>query len=147
LSAMTCTAHAETTKDELAIRGIADSIVAAWNKGDGSAVAAVYSESGTLVAGDGRVTRGQEQIARYHDKLFDTMLKDTRLTVRVTSIKFLAAHIALMQTEGGILWPRESSLASHNRGIQSFVVVREAGAWRIALFQNTRVLGEQPSRS
>jgi uncharacterized protein (TIGR02246 family) len=62
----------------------------------------------------------------------------------VRSVRFLGADIALMQTEGGILWPGQQRLAPGNAGIQSFVTVKESGAWRVLLFQNTRVL---PKRS
>ncbi len=140
--AATCIAQGATSgtsDDEASIRAIVETIVSGWSKGEGSEVAAVYADDGTLVAGDGKVTRGRAEIAEYHDRLFAAFLKNTRLTVKVTRIHFLTAHIALMQTEGGILWPGESRLAKGNAGIQSFVVVKENGEWRIVLFQNTRV--------
>jgi uncharacterized protein (TIGR02246 family) len=137
LVALSCTAHG--AENELPIRTLVERIVVGWNQGSGEAVAAVYADNGTLVAGDGTVKRGREAIARYHEQQFGTSLKDTQLAVRVTSVRFLSKTIALMHSEGGILSPGETELAPGRRGIQSFVVIKTNGAWRVALFQNTRV--------
>lgn len=111
-----------------------------WNRGDGDAVASVYADDGVLVAGHGVVKRGRAQIASYHEDLFATAIKGTRLTAKVTNIRFLDATTVILQTEGGILWPGETTLASGNRGIQSFVAVKKDNQWRVVLFQNTRIL-------
>lgn len=126
--------------DEAALHALVQQIVDGWSNANGAVIAGVYAADGTLVAGDGTVTRGPGEIARYHDRQFQHFLKDTRLTVAVRSVQFLSEDVALMQTEGGILWPGQQQLAPGNRGIQSFVAVREDGTWRVRLFQNTRVL-------
>ena len=125
--------------DELAIRGIPAAIVDAWNRGDGTALASVYAPDGILVAGDGTVTRGVEKIARYHDAQFADFLKGTTLTVEVVDVRLLGPDIAMMQTTGGILWRGQTAFAPGNKGIQTFVVARENGAWRVKHFQNTRI--------
>jgi len=127
-------------QDDLLVRAIPQQIVDGWNRGDGHAVASVYAEDGVLVAGHGVVTRGRAQIASYHEALFANAIKGTRLTATVISIRFLDETTAILQTEGGILWPGESTLARGNRGIQSFVAVKQDNKWRVVLFQNTRVL-------
>ena len=129
--------------DEATLRAIPRTIVHGWNSGDGEAVASVYAEDGTLVAGHGVVTHGRSAIARYHDELFSGPNKGTRLTVTVTNVRFLDDDVAVLQTEGGILWPGETDLAPGNRGIQSFVVIKDAGTWKVVLFQNTRILASR----
>lgn len=126
--------------DEEAIRALPQRIVEGWSDASGKAIADVYADEGTLVAGDGTQKKGRTQIAEYHDRQFAGFLKGTRLTVEVRSVRFLSPNIALMQTEGGILWPGQQQLAPGNDGIQSFVALKERGAWRVLLFQNTRVL-------
>src|SRR5687767_3794104 len=138
-SAFAQSGTAETARDESTIRHIPQQIAVAWNKGSGSGIAAVYAHDGTLVAGDGKLTQGRSQIARYHDEQFAAFLKGTRLSVQVKSVRFLSPGVALMRTEGGILWPGQSELAPGNQGIQSFVVVKDNGVWRVTLFQNTRI--------
>lgn len=144
LFAASCLAQSGTigrAADEQLIRSIPDKIAAGWSKGDGRAIADVYAEGGTLVAGDGKVTQSRAEIARYHDQQFAAFLKGTRLTVEVKSLRFVSPDIAIMHTEGGILWPGEVQVAPRNRGVQSFVAVKNDGVWRITLFQNTRIRG------
>jgi uncharacterized protein (TIGR02246 family) len=132
-------ASANTT-DEALVRDIPRQIVEGWREGDGQAIAAVYADDGVLVAGHGVVLRGPTDIASYHNQQFGTELKGSKLTVQVTSVRFLEPDVVLLQTEGGILRPGQSQLAAGNRGIQSFVLVKRAGEWRVKLFQNTRIL-------
>ena len=131
------------TQEEAALRAVPRQIAEAWNRGDGSALGAVYAEDGVLVAGHGVVTRGRDHIASYHEQLFATSLRGTRLTVEVTSVRLLNQSTAVVQTEGGILWRGQTSLAPGNRGIQSFVLVKENAGWRVVLFQNTRIQDSQ----
>jgi uncharacterized protein (TIGR02246 family) len=132
-------AHSGPKADERAIRGIPDAIVEAWNRGDGKALASVYAPDGILVAGDGTVTRGVERIAAYHDAQFADFLKGTTLAVEVVDVRLLGPDIALMQTTGGIMWKGQTAFAPGNKGIQTFVVVREDAEWRVKHFQNTRI--------
>jgi uncharacterized protein (TIGR02246 family) len=138
--AATCVAAGAPSPDEEKLRGLVQQIVEGWSNANGDMIASVYAADGTLVAGDGTVTRGPGEIARYHDRQFQNFLKGTRLTVAVRGVHFLSEDVALMQTEGGILWPGQQQLAPGNSGIQSFIAVREDGTWRVRLFQNTRVL-------
>jgi uncharacterized protein (TIGR02246 family) len=140
MCAATCVAAGAPSPDEEKLRGLVQQIVEGWSNANGGMIASVYTADGTLVAGDGTVTRGPGEIARYHDRQFQNFLKGTRLTVAVRSVHFLSEDVALMQTEGGILWPGQQQLAPGNSGVQSFIAVREDGTWRVRLFQNTRVL-------
>lgn len=137
-------AHATRT-DEALVRDIPYQIAQGWSKGDGRAIAAVYATDGVLVAGHGVVLRGPTDIASYHDEQLASALKDSRLTIEITHVRFLEPDVVLMQTEGGILWPGKTQLAARDRGIQSFVVVKENGVWRVKLFQNTRILQRAPA--
>lgn len=133
-------AGATTASDEALVRDIPHRIVKGWGEGDGRAIAAVYADDGVLVAGHGVVLRGPTDIASYHNAQFGGDLKGSKLTVQVTSVRFLEPDVVVMQTEGGILRPGQTQLASGNRGIQSFVLVKRQGEWRVKLFQNTRIL-------
>jgi uncharacterized protein (TIGR02246 family) len=129
-----------TNTEELAVRALPQRIVDGWNRADGDALASVYAEDGILVAGHGVVKHGREQIASYHEELFATSIKGTRLTVEVVNVRFLDRTTAILQTKGGILWPGETTLAPRNVGIQSFVAVKNEAGWRVVLFQNTRIV-------
>ena len=132
------------SSDEASVRDIPQQIAEGWSNGDGRKIAAVYADDGVLVAGHGVVLRGPADIASYHNRQLASELKGSRLTVEVTSVRFLKPDVAVMQTEGGILWPGQTQLAAGNRGIQSFVVAKEGGVWRVKLFQNTRIQQRAP---
>ncbi len=121
------------------VRAIPQRIVDAWNRGDGPALAAVYAVDGVLVAGHGVVKQGRDEISAYHAEQFADQLRGTRLIVDVTDVRFLNADTAIIRTQGGILWPGEVDLAPRSKGIQSFVVIKLDEAWRVVLFQNTRI--------
>jgi uncharacterized protein (TIGR02246 family) len=139
-SATSCLAQALAAEDEALLRAIPQKIVDGWTGADGSSIAAVYAEAGMLVAGDGTMKRGRAQIADYHDQQFAGFLKGTRLSIKVTEVRLLRPNVAVLQTQGGILWPGQTTLAPGNYGIQSFIAVKDDGVWRLELFQNTRVL-------
>jgi uncharacterized protein (TIGR02246 family) len=132
-----------TSTEDLAVRALPQRIIDGWNRADGHALASVYAEDGILVAGHGVVKHGREQIASYHEELFATSIKGTRLTVEVLTVRFLDPNTAILQTKGGILWPGETTLAPSNVGIQSFIAVKREAGWRVVLFQNTRILSRR----
>lgn len=133
-------ARAAAPSDDALVRDIPLQIVKGWGEGDGGAIAAVYADDGVLVAGHGVVLRGPADIASYHNEQFGAALKGSKLTVQITSVRFIEPDVVVLQTEGGILRPGQTQLAAGNRGVQSFVLVKRDGEWRIKLFQNTRIL-------
>src|SRR5438309_11754190 len=62
---------------------IVDEVIAelarAWNAGDGAAWAASFAEDAEFVDVLGRVQRGREVIGAEHQKLFDTIYRDSWL--------------------------------------------------------------------
>ncbi|HXV84302.1 MAG TPA: SgcJ/EcaC family oxidoreductase [Candidatus Binatia bacterium] len=57
-----------------------------WNKGSGEAFAAPFAEDGHLVGFDGTHFKGRDEIAAFHQPLFDKWLKGTRLVGEVESV-------------------------------------------------------------
>ena len=53
-----------------------------WNKGIGQAFAESFSPDADLVGFDGTHITGRAQIAEFHQKLFDTYVKGSRLVGR-----------------------------------------------------------------
>jgi uncharacterized protein (TIGR02246 family) len=132
----------DTTKeaaDERRIRDLTQQLAEAWNRNDGAAYAAAFTEDCDYVAFDGTHLRGREQNARHHDRLFDGVLRGTRLVYEDVSVRFLTPDVAVMHGYGSVLMPWQSTVPRSRRSIQTYVVVKQDGAWRIAAFHNTRV--------
>src|SRR5262245_18851708 len=111
----------------------------AWNKGDARALADIFTEHGLLVSADGTHCDGQVEIDRYLGRLFAAHLRGSRFAAKVISVRFLGPDVALMHLEGDFWMAGTMEPASERRAVQSLVAVRNAGRWRVALFQATRM--------
>ena len=117
-----------------------------WNSGSGEAFAAVFTEDGDLVAFDGTPFTGREEIAPFHQELFDKWMKGTRLVGKVKDLRFLSPDVAVMHAVGSTVMLGKSEPSPERDSIETLVAVREGGEWRLAAFQNTRVrpMGPNP---
>jgi uncharacterized protein (TIGR02246 family) len=124
---------------EAAVRALYRQLMDAWNTGSGEAYAAPFAEDGDLIGFDGTHFKRREEIAPFHQRLFETHLKGTRLVGQVTSIRFLSPDVALMYAVGGTVMRGKSAPSPERDFIQTLVATKSGGEWRLAAFQNTRV--------
>jgi uncharacterized protein (TIGR02246 family) len=142
--------HEQTTTnhsaDEAAVRALYRELMDGWNRGSGEAFASVFTEDGDLVAFDGTHFEGREEIAPFHQQLFDKWLKGSRLVGQVKDVRFLRPDVALMHAVGSTVMRGKNEPSPERDSIQTLVAVREGGEWRLAAFQNTRVrpMGPNP---
>jgi len=132
--------------DENAIRGLVDRLSEAWGQGDGRAFAAVFAADADYVVFDGTRLKGRKAIGEAHQRLFDTVLKGTKLSGRVTGVRFLTPDVAVVHGEGGVLRPGEAEVSPRQRSVQSLVAVRRGGGWAVEAFHNTRLQPPGPPR-
>jgi uncharacterized protein (TIGR02246 family) len=125
--------------DEAAVRALYQQLMDGWNAGSGAAFAAPFAEDGDLVAFDGTHFKGRQEIVPFHQKLFETHLRGTRLVGKVASVRFLSPDVALMHAIGGTVMRGKTAPAPERDSIQTLVLRKYNGEWRIAAFQNTRV--------
>jgi uncharacterized protein (TIGR02246 family) len=125
--------------DEVAVRDLYQQLMDGWNRGSGEAFAAAFTEDGDLVAFDGTHFKGREEIAPFHEELFDKWLKGSRLVGKVKDVWFLSPGVALMHAVGSTVMRGKSEPSPERDSIQTLVAVRQDGEWRLAAFQNTRV--------
>ena len=127
-------------EEEAAVRALYQELMDGWNQGSGAAFAAVFTEDGDLVAFDGTHFKGREQIAPFHQQLFDKWLKGSRLVGQVKDARFLSPDVALMHAVGGTVMRGKSEPSPERDSIQTLVATRQEGdQWRLAAFQNTRL--------
>lgn len=124
--------------DEAAIRNLYQQLVDGWNAASGDAFAAPFEEDGDLVGFDGTHFKGRQEIALFHQHLFDMFLKGSRLVGKVRSVRFLASDVAVMHTVGGTVMAGQSDLEPERNSVQTLVAVKRNGKWSLAAFQNTR---------
>jgi uncharacterized protein (TIGR02246 family) len=115
--------------DEAAIRQSSQDFVAAYNKGDAKAVAALWTEAGECRDADGRTFVGRAAIEQAFGESFRGNPGATT-EVLVRSIRFPAKDLAI---EEGLL--RSSRGPKDLPATTTYVAVhtREGGAWKVAL--------------
>src|SRR5215216_6736655 len=94
-------AAANDSADEAAVRALYQQLMDGWNQGSGDAFASVFTEDGDLVGFDGTHFKGRQEIAPFHQRLFDKWLKGSRLVGEVKDVRFLSPGVALMHALGG----------------------------------------------
>jgi uncharacterized protein (TIGR02246 family) len=125
--------------DGAAVRALYQQLIDAWNAGSGDRFAAPFTTNGHLVAFDGVHFRGREQIAAFHQQLFDKWMKGSRLVGGVEEVRFLTPDAAVMHAVGNTVARGKTRPARERASIQTLVAVRDDGEWRLAAFQNTRI--------
>ncbi|WP_040837617.1 SgcJ/EcaC family oxidoreductase [Nocardia brevicatena] len=123
------------TTDTIAVRALIERSREAWNRGDGAAYGACFTDDATDVTYVGTVYHGGSEIGRAHQALFDSFLKGTRLTVEILEIRYYGADTAIVVTRGESSKRRPGKLGK----LATYTVVRDTdGQWRIAAVQKTR---------
>lgn len=125
-------------RDDHAIRSLYERMIDGWNKGSGQAFAESFTMDGDLVGFDGTHLKGRAQIASFHQNLFDTFVKGSRLVGKVRSVRFLSPSIGIMHSVGGTVMAGQSDIDPERNSIQTSVVTKSNDKWSIAAFQNTR---------
>jgi uncharacterized protein (TIGR02246 family) len=125
--------------DETAVRDLYEQMMDAWNRGSAEAFAAPFTEDCDFVAFDGTHFKGRHDIAVFHQPLFETYLKGTRLVGKVTSVRFLCPDVALVHALGGTVMRGKSTPSPERDSMQTLVATKSGSEWRLSAFQNTRV--------
>ncbi|MET7772689.1 SgcJ/EcaC family oxidoreductase [Nocardia sp. NPDC005366] len=121
--------------DTAAIRALIQRSQDAWDRGDGAAYGACFTDDATDVTYMGAVYHGGAEIGRGHQALFDSFLKGTRLTVEIIEIRRYNGDTAVVVTRGESAKRAPKKLGK----LATYTVVRDAdGQWRIAAVQKTR---------
>ncbi|MGW4211474.1 SgcJ/EcaC family oxidoreductase [Lentzea sp. NPDC004789] len=120
--------------DEAGVRALFAQLVEAWNRGDGAAYGECFTDDATYVAWFGTLYRTGSDIGRSHQVLFDTFLKDTKMTIEGdVDVRFYGEDTAVLTTRGDV-----GKKPGKSAKVQTFTLVRQHGAWKIAAFQNTK---------
>ncbi len=112
----------------------------AWNDGDATAYARLFTEDADYVTFFGANMPGRRLIESSHRALFEGPLKGSKVScgTDVPRVRFVRPDVAIVvigggsSLSGGVPEPgRDSTI--------TYVLVEEDDGWRVASFQNTRV--------
>src|SRR5262245_42908987 len=136
---MTESTSTSEPNDEAAIRSLYQHALDGWNTGSGKLFAAPFAEDGDLVGFDGTHLKGRQEIATFHQQLFDTFVKGSRLVGKVRNLRLLTPDVAIMHAVGGTIMKGQTDIDPERNSIQTLVATKDnKGQWCLAAFQNTR---------
>ncbi|MFI2652586.1 SgcJ/EcaC family oxidoreductase [Micromonospora fulviviridis] len=122
--------------DHAAIAALPARIVSAWAAHDADAFGAVFVEDGTMILPD-LFLKGRDTIAEYMRQAYAGPYHGTTVTGQPIDVRFLAADVALILTEGGVLLPGETAVAPERAIRASWLMVKRGGTWHLAAYQNS----------
>lgn len=120
------------------ITALLDKMTEGWRLGSGAVFAEPFSESVRFVAFDGSVLNGPEQIAAFHQRAFDTVLKGTLLELKVDEMKQVDRSIWLVFARG---WHESNGGLGGGKkamSVNMFICDVNDRAAKVLAFQNTR---------
>ena len=122
--------------DEAAIRQNVKQLETGWNTKSGAAFAKPFAEDADYVVINGMYFKGRTAIETAHQQIFDTIFKDTTVTLKVKQIRFLRPDVAVVHVEGHRDGPTKELVQD---ALLTLVMTKEKAGWTIAAFQNTAV--------
>jgi uncharacterized protein (TIGR02246 family) len=126
--------------DEVALREVVKQLETGWNTKSGALFGKPFAEDADYVVINGMYIKGRETIASAHQRIFDTIYKDTNVKLTVKQIRFLRADVAVVHVTAQ---RRGATKELTQDAIITLVVTKENRGWAIAAFQNTGITPSQ----
>lgn len=107
-----------------------------WNKRNARDFALLFAADGNIVGFDGTQVFGQAEIGAHVSEIFSHH-QTSRYVSIVREVRSISPGVAILSAVAGMVPPDKDEINPEVNAVQTMIAVREAGAWRIALFQNT----------
>ena len=135
---------AQSPADSAAIRNIVQNETDTWNKGDAVGYSKDFATNGTFTNIRGQFFTGYDGFLKQHQVIFEGIFKNTTLSQRVVSLKFVRPDVAVVETltaVAGVAQP-PTGVVLHDGRLRTRllqIVARDNGVWRIVSYHNTDV--------
>jgi uncharacterized protein (TIGR02246 family) len=110
----------------------------AWHSSDARGFAHNFTTDADFVDVLGRLIQGREAIARVHQRNFETIHVETRLSLKLIGSQGLTDNLVLAHVRASLHVP-VGPLAGDSLATQTMVLVNAGGGWQIRAFHNTFV--------
>jgi uncharacterized protein (TIGR02246 family) len=140
--ALAATAGATDSSDEAAIRDNVRQMETGWNRKSGALFARPFAEDADYVVINGMHIRGREAIDKGHQQIFDTIYKETTLSLSVEKVRYLRPDVAVVHARARATTPHPEGARAREARL-TLVMSKEKDGWKIAAFQNTQIANNQ----
>lgn len=124
--------------DEASLRDLLSRMSDAWERGDAVAYGDLFSEDARYTTAPGERLVGRAAIVESHQRVFDTVLKDTHLGRNYPlQMQPITPDITLIHSTGAVLFPGETDADVAPNGLMTLVAARRNGGWQFVSFSNT----------
>src|SRR5215213_3873911 len=133
--------HTVTASADLAaIRQVLANLAACWNRADGAAYGALFTDDADYIDVTGTRTCGGAAIGTAHQFLWDRFLKGSILeTSDDADVQLIAPDVAIVIATGAARLAGQAIALSDRQSINTTVLIKQKGEWRIRAFQNGRI--------
>jgi len=141
LFAVSASAQNNHAADESALRDAVKQLETGWNTKSGATFAKPFAEDADYVVINGNYIKGRAVIESSHQRIFDTIFKETTISLTVQQIRFLRPDVAVVHVKGQRTSPVKELVQD---AMITLFMTKENHRWTIAAFQNTAIT--QPAR-
>jgi uncharacterized protein (TIGR02246 family) len=129
-----------TAADEDAIRAIHFRMIDAWNAGDAADFAAPFTDDADFIAFEGTHLKGRKEIASFHQQIFETVVKGSRLRGEVQFVRLLSPTLAVMHSIVKVILSGQTEPSPSRDSMQLTVVAKRDEKWSGQALMNARQL-------
>ena len=134
---------AARAKDEAVIKERVKMMESGWNTKSGALFAKPFAEDADYVVINGMHIQTRAAIERSHQQIFDTIYKNTSITLSVKQIRFLKPDVAVVHVTGKRRSLSGTPAKEDQGAIITLVMRKEKEDWQIVAFQNTEIQSAQ----
>ena len=117
------------------IRKAYEHFMAAWNRHDPKAMAAMWMIDGDHMEPDGRHARGQAEVEKLFEAEQSSVFKESTLKLTIETVYFADADVALVDGTYDLTGVRdqEGKEVPARRGHLTSALVNDGGSWKVAM--------------
>lgn len=136
----------DESAERRAVLALGQALQDAWNRGDAAGYASLFTGDADFVAWNGTYGRGRQAIEDGHRRLFRGPFAGSRMVLvgddaesaPPQSLRFLRPDVAIMVIPGVVTLAGQTGAGPDHDSVQTFVLTKDGGRWRVAAFHNTR---------
>jgi uncharacterized protein (TIGR02246 family) len=126
----------KTDTDRQAVLAVIRALYAAWEANDADEFVAEYLEDATVVQ-PGVYKKDRQEIRTTMAAAFGGPLKGSRVIDTPQDVRFVSEETAIMVSEGGIVFPGESTCPADRMVRATWVMSKRDGHWFVAAYHNS----------